>query len=115
MYVARSRNTCSPLALFEHHADSVPRNQNGVLDSNLQVYGTQGLRVIDASSFPELPPGHPQSTVCSTLSLIESSSGAPPTSVLAYITTYAFGPLARSSQIYMIAEKGADLIKAANK
>lgn len=38
------------------------RDQGGVLDSKLQVYGTQGLRVIDASSFPMLPPGHPQST-----------------------------------------------------
>jgi choline dehydrogenase len=27
------------------------------------VYGVQGLRVVDASSFPFLPPGHPQSVV----------------------------------------------------
>ncbi|KAI1503523.1 glucose-methanol-choline oxidoreductase [Biscogniauxia marginata] len=34
-----------------------------VLDSQARVYGVQGLRVVDASSFPLLPPGHPQSTV----------------------------------------------------
>lgn len=34
-----------------------------VLDSQARVYGTQSLRVVDASSFPFLPPGHPQSTV----------------------------------------------------
>ncbi|KAJ5674268.1 choline dehydrogenase [Penicillium macrosclerotiorum] len=35
-----------------------------VLDSSARVYGVQRLRVVDASSFPSLPPGHPQSTVC---------------------------------------------------
>jgi hypothetical protein len=35
-----------------------------VIDSKAQVIGVQGLRVVDASSFPLLPPGHPQSTVC---------------------------------------------------
>ena len=34
-----------------------------VIDSSARVYGTKGLRVVDASSFPFLPPGHPQSTV----------------------------------------------------
>lgn len=34
-----------------------------VLDSQARVYGTQNLRVVDASSFPFLPPGHPQSTI----------------------------------------------------
>ncbi|CAG7918653.1 unnamed protein product [Penicillium olsonii] len=34
-----------------------------VIDSSARVYGVQGLRVVDASSFPFLPPGHPQSTV----------------------------------------------------
>ncbi|PYH40288.1 GMC family oxidoreductase [Aspergillus saccharolyticus JOP 1030-1] len=34
-----------------------------VIDSAAQVYGVQRLRVVDASSFPFLPPGHPQSTV----------------------------------------------------
>lgn len=34
-----------------------------VIDSQARVFGTQGLRVVDASSFPILPPGHPQSTI----------------------------------------------------
>ena len=34
-----------------------------VLDSQARVYGVQNLRVVDASSFPFLPPGHPQSTI----------------------------------------------------
>lgn len=38
-------------------------DQMAVLDSAARVYGVQGLRVVDASSFPHLPPGHPQSLV----------------------------------------------------
>ncbi|GAC96811.1 choline dehydrogenase [Pseudozyma hubeiensis SY62] len=53
--------------------------QTGVLDSNFRVFGVDALRVVDASSFPRLLPGHPQA-VC-----------------------------------YMIAERAADLIAAANK
>lgn len=34
-----------------------------VLDSKARVYGVHNLRVVDASSFPFLPPGHPQATV----------------------------------------------------
>lgn len=32
--------------------------------SPARVIGVHGLRVVDASAFPLLPPGHPQSTVC---------------------------------------------------
>ncbi|PLW19223.1 hypothetical protein PCASD_15138 [Puccinia coronata f. sp. avenae] len=39
------------------------QDQGGVLDSHFRVYGTKDLRVVDASAFPSLPPGHPQSTV----------------------------------------------------
>jgi choline dehydrogenase len=35
-----------------------------VVDSDAKVLGVAGLRVVDASAFPFLPPGHPQSTVC---------------------------------------------------
>lgn len=35
-----------------------------VLDSKARVLGVKGLRVVDASSFPVLPPGHPSSTIC---------------------------------------------------
>ena len=35
-----------------------------VVDSQARVFGVQRLRVVDASSFPFLPPGHPQSVIC---------------------------------------------------
>ncbi|KAE8354563.1 hypothetical protein BDV28DRAFT_147020 [Aspergillus coremiiformis] len=34
-----------------------------VVDNEARVYGVEGVRVVDASAFPFLPPGHPQSTV----------------------------------------------------
>ena len=39
---------------------------DAVLDSKARVIGVQSLRVVDASAFPLLPPGHPQATVCKT-------------------------------------------------
>ena len=39
-------------------------NPRAVIDTRARVYGVQNLRVADASSFPFLPPGHPQSTIC---------------------------------------------------
>ncbi|KAH8422435.1 GMC family oxidoreductase [Aspergillus melleus] len=41
-----------------------PDDPLAVVDSQARVYGVEGLRVVDASAFPILPPGHPQSTVC---------------------------------------------------
>lgn len=38
-------------------------DEMAVLDSKARVIGVKGLRVVDASSFPALPPGHPQGTV----------------------------------------------------
>jgi len=38
-------------------------DEMAVIDSQARVYGARGLRVVDASSFPFLPPGHPQATV----------------------------------------------------
>lgn len=35
-----------------------------VVDSKAKVFGVKGLRVVDASSFALLPPGHPIATVC---------------------------------------------------
>jgi choline dehydrogenase len=35
-----------------------------VTDSRARVIGVKGLRVVDASTFPMLPPGHPRSTIC---------------------------------------------------
>ncbi|PGH16566.1 hypothetical protein AJ79_01672 [Helicocarpus griseus UAMH5409] len=39
-------------------------DKTAVVDKEAKVFGVQGLRVVDASAFPFLPPGHPQSTVC---------------------------------------------------
>lgn len=42
-----------------HHASCTcaigPREAGGVLDSRFRVYGTTGLRVVDASAFPRIP------------------------------------------------------------
>lgn len=38
-----------------------------VVDSKARVYGLKGLRVVDISAFPFLPPGQPQATVRSPL------------------------------------------------
>lgn len=40
---------------------------SAVLDSKAKVRGVKNLRVVDASSFPLLPPGHPVATVCKYL------------------------------------------------
>ena len=32
-----------------------PRADGGVVDSNFRVYGTKGLRLVDASVFPKIP------------------------------------------------------------
>ena len=37
---------------------------NAVVDTRARVIGVKGLRVVDASAFPLLPPGHPMSTIC---------------------------------------------------
>ena len=36
---------------------------NAVVDSKARVIGVNRLRVVDASAFALLPPGHPQSTI----------------------------------------------------
>jgi hypothetical protein len=48
----------------------VESDTTAVVDSHARVYGVQGLRVVDASAFPFLPPGHPQSTICKSFSLV---------------------------------------------
>jgi choline dehydrogenase len=56
------RNTVAPV----WHAASTCRMGNSsdvsaVVDSHARVWGVKSLRVVDASIFPVLPPGHPQS------------------------------------------------------
>ena len=41
----------------------LPREIGGVVDSELKVYGTKNLRVVDASIFPLEPSGNIQATV----------------------------------------------------
>ena len=38
-------------------------DETAVIDSQARVFGVEGLRVVDGSSLPLLPPGHPQSTI----------------------------------------------------
>jgi choline dehydrogenase-like flavoprotein len=35
-----------------------------VVDSSARVIGVKNVRIVDASAFPFLPPGHPPSTIC---------------------------------------------------
>ena len=41
-----------------------PNDTMAVVDPQGRVYGVRGLRIVDASIFPSLPPGHPMATVC---------------------------------------------------
>ncbi|KAB5571718.1 GMC oxidoreductase-domain-containing protein [Coniochaeta sp. 2T2.1] len=41
----------------------LPRDEGGVVDEELRVYGVRGLRVVDASVFPLEPSGNIQSVV----------------------------------------------------
>lgn len=52
--------------MTESIAGAMGKNDNpmAVIDSHARVIGVQSLRVVDASSFPILPPGHPTSTIC---------------------------------------------------
>lgn len=56
-------------ALTVYHASATnamgnSTDPNAVVDSEAKVIGVSNLRIVDASAFPFLPPGHPQSTVC---------------------------------------------------
>ena len=50
-----------------HHTSSscpmLPRDKGGVVDPQLRVYGTRGLRVVDLSVVPIIPTSHTQSVV----------------------------------------------------
>ncbi|OJJ32543.1 hypothetical protein ASPWEDRAFT_140426 [Aspergillus wentii DTO 134E9] len=54
-------------AISTHHvcgtAAMLPKEDGGVVDQNLRVYGTGNLRIADASIFPLIPSANPMSTV----------------------------------------------------
>ncbi|KAI9712254.1 MAG: hypothetical protein M1828_001697 [Chrysothrix sp. TS-e1954] len=52
--ISHAAGTCAMGKAGDSHA---------VIDSHARVIGVDGVRVVDASSFPFLPPGHPQGTV----------------------------------------------------
>lgn len=41
----------------------LPREKDGVVDSNLRVYGIEGLRIVDASAIPLVSTANLQATV----------------------------------------------------
>lgn len=49
-------HTCGTVAML-------PKEKGGVVDKNLKVYGTNNLRIVDASIFPLIPRGNIMSTV----------------------------------------------------
>ena len=63
------------------------RDGMAVTDSRAIVYGRQNLRVVDASAFPFLPPGHPQSTVYAPAEKITADVLGPPTRVIHCLDT----------------------------
>lgn len=62
-------------------ASMLPQEDGGVVDSNLKVYGTDNVRVVDASIMPVHISGHPQATVYAiaekAADLIKAQSSAP--------------------------------------
>lgn len=73
------RNGASPLYHPASTCKIGKREEGGVVDAELKVYGIEGLRIVDASVMPILPAAHTMTTV------------------------------------YAVAEKAADIIKAAAK
>ncbi|KAF2621489.1 GMC oxidoreductase [Macroventuria anomochaeta] len=59
-----SPNTTSVQSVNSSHMRTVHASrQMAVVDYKARVIGVNSLRVVDASAFPFLPPGHPQATV----------------------------------------------------
>jgi hypothetical protein len=57
------RSTASTLYHPAGSCKMGPREEGGVVDDNLKVYGVEGLRVVDASVIPMLPASHIMTTV----------------------------------------------------
>lgn len=63
MTVWHAAGTCRMGKSTVRDGFKVPVDNMDVIDSEAKVFGVDGLRVVDASSFPFLPPGHPMSTI----------------------------------------------------
>ncbi|KAF3005607.1 hypothetical protein E8E13_002211 [Curvularia kusanoi] len=63
MTVWHAAGTCRMGKSTVQDGVKVPVDDMDVIDSEAKVFGVDGLRVVDASSFPLLPPGHPMSTI----------------------------------------------------
>jgi choline dehydrogenase-like flavoprotein len=65
--LAKARGLCKNLALSMNDTCGtcamMPREDGGVVDASLKVYGTANLRIVDASIFPLLPRGNIEATV----------------------------------------------------
>ncbi|RHZ44432.1 GMC family oxidoreductase [Aspergillus thermomutatus] len=65
--VEMAQELCKELIVSEYHLSGscamMPREDGGVVDSKLKVYGTANVRVVDASVFPLEPRGNIQATV----------------------------------------------------
>lgn len=53
----------------------LPRASGGVVDSNLLVYGTANVRVVDASMMPLVPAAHLQATIYAVAERVSRTSG----------------------------------------
>lgn len=67
---AQIRDAIAKMASWVYHAaatcrmgQDLSRDPMAVVDAQARVFGVQGVRVVDASSFPFLVPGHPTATV----------------------------------------------------
>lgn len=65
--VSKAKELCKELVLSMFHFSGtcamLPREDGGVVDSKLRVYGTSNIRVVDASLFPLVPRGNIQAMV----------------------------------------------------
>lgn len=63
MTVWHAAGTCKMGKSTTKDGVKVPVDEMSVVDTDGKVFGVDGLRVVDASIFPLLPPGHPMSTI----------------------------------------------------
>ncbi|KAL3478513.1 hypothetical protein BJX99DRAFT_269189 [Aspergillus californicus] len=65
--VQKAEELCKELVLSMYHVSGtcamMPREDGGVVDPRLKVYGTSNVRVVDASVFPLVPRGNINTTV----------------------------------------------------